>query len=406
MAFGGVSALAKGDVSLEIATSSWRMPAKRSLPVFVVHANIRSLRTRTSYMNKRGSGIGFMSSFRKAGILLNLLCIGFVSRAHAQDTDAQIANFYNGKTIFIVVGVGTGGGYDLTARVLSRYLGKYVPGRPNVVVQSLPGASSVLAANNVVAVAPQDGTVIAAVQRNIPVQFLFDMSRVQFDLRQLQWIGNTAKEPGVFVSARSAPQRTLKDLQTTEMIVGGGGPTTDSEINARALNSLLGTKLKIVSGYPGQNEMLLSMQRGELQGIANWSWSDIVTRNPDWISQKTVNVLLQFAAEPIPELSGTPFILDLARNDDDRAVLRLLMEAKEFGRPYFMSPKVPSARVTAIRKAFDATMKDPEFVAEATKTLGPLDPASGIKMQERLADVYATPAALIERAKAAVAAAN
>jgi tripartite-type tricarboxylate transporter receptor subunit TctC len=229
------------------------------------------------------------------------------------------------------------------------------------------------------------------------------MGGVQFELRRLQWIGSTANEPGIFVSARSTPQRTLKDFQTTEMFVGGGGPTTDSEINARALNSLFGTKLKIVSGYPGQSEMLLSMQRGEIQGIANWSWSDIVSRNPDWLSQKTVNLLLQFAPEPIPELSGTPFILDLARNDDDRAVLRLLMEAKEFGRPYFMSPRVPSERVAAIRKAFDATMKDPGFIAEATKTLGPLAPASGIKMQERLADVYVTPAAIIERAKAAVA---
>jgi tripartite-type tricarboxylate transporter receptor subunit TctC len=354
-------------------------------------------------MTNRGTGVGLMSVFRRASILLSLLCITFVSRADAQDTNAQIANFYRGKTLVIVVGVSTGGGYDLTARVLSRYLGRYIPGRPNVVVQSLPGASSVLAANYVVAVAPQDGTVIAAVQRNIPVQFLFDMSGVQFDLRQLQWIGNTAKEPGIFVSARSAPQRTLKDLQTTEMIVGGGGATTDSELNARALNSVFGTKLKIVSGYPGQSEMLLAMQRGEIQGIANWSWSDIVTRNPDWISQKTVNMLLQFAPEPIPELSGTPFILDLARNDDERAVLRLLMEGKEFGRPYFMSPKVPPERLAAIREAFDATMKDPEFVAEAAKTLGPLDPTSGIKMQERLANVYAMPAALIERAKAAVA---
>jgi tripartite-type tricarboxylate transporter receptor subunit TctC len=245
--------------------------------------------------------------------------------------------------------------------------------------------------------------VIAAVQRNIPLQFLFDMNGVQFDLKQLQWIGSTAKEPGVFVSGRSAPQKTLKDFQTTEMFVGGGGPTTDSEINARALNSIFGTKLKIVGGYPGQSEMLLSMQRGEIQGIANWSWSDIITRNPDWITQKTVNMLIQFAPEPIPELSGTPFILDLARNDDERAVLRLLMEAKEFGRPYFVSPNVPPERIAALRKAFDLTMKDPEFLAEAAKTLGPIDPVSGVKMQERLADVYATPAALVERAKAAAA---
>jgi tripartite-type tricarboxylate transporter receptor subunit TctC len=354
-------------------------------------------------MNKQRSGVGLMSVLRKAGILLTLLCVGFVSHAHAQATDAQVATFYRNKTIFIVVGVDTGGGYDLTARVLSRYLGRHIPGHPNIVVQNRAGASSILAANYVAAGAPAHGTVIAAVQRNVPVQFLFDMSGAQFDLRRLQWIGNTTKEPGVFVFSPAAPQKTLKELQTTEMFVGGGGPTTDSEINARALNSIFGTKLKIVGGYPGENQMILSMQRGEIQGIANWSWSDIVMRHRDWISQKTVNLLLQFAPEPIPELSGTPFILDLARNDQEREVLRLLMEAKEFGRPYFMSPKVPVERIAAIRKAFDATMKDPEFVAEAIKTLGQLDPISGIEMQERLANIYATPAALVERAKAAVA---
>ena len=354
-------------------------------------------------MNARGSGGRLVSVLRTVGILLNLLGIMFVSCAYAQDADAEVANFYRGKTIFVIVGVDTGGGYDFTARTLARHIGKYIPGRPNVVVQNRPGASSILAANYVAVGAPQDGTAIADVQRNIPVQFLFDMRGVQFDLKQLQWIGSTAKEPGVFVSARSVPHRTLKDIQTTEMFVGGGGPTTDTEINARILNSLFATKLKIVSGYPGQNETLLSMQRAEIQGIANWSWSDIVTRHADWITQKTVNLLLQFASEPIPELSDIPFILDLARNGDERAVLALIMEAKEFGRPYFMSPKVPAARVAAIRTAFDATMKDPEFIAEATKTLGPLGPVAGIKMQERLTSVYAMPAALVERAKAVTA---
>ena len=214
------------------------------------------------------------------------------SRARRRRTPTrEIANFYrDSKTILIVVGVDVGGGYDVTARVLARYLGKYIPGRPSIVIRNQSGASSILArANNVVNVAAQDGTVIAAVQRNIPAQFLFDMTGVQFDLGQLQWVGNTAKEPGVFVSSKSAPQKTLKDLQTTEMFVGGNGPRTDSEINARVLNSVFGTKLKIVSGYPGQNQMVLSMQRGEIQGIANWSWSDILLRHPDLLTSNSAS---------------------------------------------------------------------------------------------------------------------
>lgn len=335
-----------------------------------------------------------------------LLCLGHVGKGSAQESIATIANFYSGKSITIIVGVDAGGGYDLNARILSRHLGKHIPGSPNVITQNMPGSSSIQAGNYVVNVARQDATVIAAVQRNIPLQFLFDMQGVQFDLKKLQWIGNTASEPGVFISARSAQQLTLKDLQTTEMFVGGGGPSTDSEINARILNNMFGTKLKIVAGYPGGNQMLLSMQRGEIQGIANWSWSDIQQRRSDWIKQKTVNILFQFAPEPIPELAGTgtPFILDLARNDDEREVLKVLMEAKKFGRPFFMSPGVPVERLVAVRKAFDSTMEDPAFIAETTKAFGPLDPMSGIKMQERLMDIYALPNELIERAKATAAA--
>ena len=321
--------------------------------------------------------------------------------APAQAQDA-VADFYRGKTITIVVGSDAGGGYDLSARAISRHMSKYIPGNPQIIVQNKPGASSLAAANYVYEAAPADGTVIAAVQRPVPFQFLFGTSGMRFDLRTLQWLGSTAKEPGVFVSWFNSSQRSMKDLLAGEMVVGGNGPSTDTELFARMMNTVFGTKLRIVSGYPGQNEIILAMQRGEVQGVANWSWSDIEARHPDWIADKKVHFLMQFALEPIPALKDVPFILDMARNPDERALLKLLMQNKALGRPFFVTPKVPAERVAALRKAFDATMKDPDFRADAAKTVGPIDAVSGEQMQMDLAQVYALPPDLIERARKAV----
>lgn len=202
----------------------------------------------------------------RAGMLLLATCV-----APAVADDAEIADFYRGKTITIVVGSDAGGGYDLNARALSRHMSKFIPGNPTIIVQNKPGASSLAAANFVYEQAPADGTAIAAVQRPVPFQFLFGASGMRFDLSKIQWLGSTAKEPGVFVSWQNAPQRSVKDLLAGEMVVGGNGPSTDTELFARLMNNVFGAKLKIVSGYPGQNEIVLAMQRGEVQGVANWS---------------------------------------------------------------------------------------------------------------------------------------
>ena len=335
---------------------------------------------------------------------LRSLAIGaslFTALATAKAQDA-VADFYRGKTITIVVGSDAGGGYDLSARALARHMSKYIPGNPQIIIQNKPGASSLAAANYVYEAAPADGTVIAAVQRPVPFQFLFGASGMRFDLRTLQWLGSTAKEPGVFVSWFNSPQRSMKDLLAGEMVVGGNGPSTDTELFARLMNNVFGTKLRIVSGYPGQNEIILAMQRGEVQGVANWSWSDIEARHPDWIADRKVSFLMQFSLEPIPALKDVPFILDMARNADERALLTLLMQNKALGRPFFVAPKVPADRVAALRAAFDATMQDPDFRADAAKTVGPIDAVSGVKMQADLAQVYALPADLIERARKAV----
>jgi tripartite-type tricarboxylate transporter receptor subunit TctC len=341
-----------------------------------------------------------ISIVRKSSIVAQLALVMVASTAFADERSVE--TFYHGKTITLVVGSDSGGGYDLNARSIARYIGKYIPGNPSVVVQNRPGAGSVVAANYVNSVAPADGTFIAAPQRNVPFQFLYDMTGVQFDLKRLEWIGNSTKEPGVFVAWHDTPYKTFNDILTKEMIVGGNGPATATEVNARALNSIFGAKLKIVTGYPGQSDIILAMQRGEVQGTANWAWSDIATRHSDWIRDQTVRFLVQFASQPIPGLKDVPLILDLARNSDEKAVLSLLIEDEALGRPYFVAPQVPQERIQALRAAFDATMKDPQFLAEATRTLGPIDPTSGVEMQKALAAIYSLPPELIERARTVV----
>ena len=266
-----------------------------------------------------------MKSWRSLAAALALVSWLPASSALAQEPPDAVADFYRGRTITLVVGSDSGGGYDLTARALSRHMSRHIPGRPTIIVQNRPGASSLAAANHVYEAAPRDGTFVAAVQRPVPFQFLFGETGVRFDLRQIQWLGSTAKEPGVFVAWNTAGQTSLDDLRRGEMIVGGNGPATDTELLARMMNNLFGTKLKIVSGYPGQNEIILAMARGEVQGVANWSWSDIEARHPDWINEGKVRFLLQFALEKIPALPTTPFVLDLARTGEERDMLKLLM---------------------------------------------------------------------------------
>ena len=330
-------------------------------------------------------------------------CFGLLLAMPALAAEDPVAAFYRGKTITIIVGSDSGGGYDLNARALARHMGRHIPGEPAIIVQNKPGASSLAAANYVYEVAPADGRFIAAVQRPVPFQFLFGEAGVHFDLRRIQWLGSTAKEPGVFVAWNTAPQTALADLMRGEMIVGGNGASTDTELFARLLNNLFGARLKIISGYPGQNEIVLAMQRGEVQGVANWSWSDIESRHPDWIGERKVRFLLQFSLDPIPALVGVPHILEIARSPDERAVLKLLMENKALGRPYFVAPGVPPERIAALRAGFDATMHDPDFLADATRTVGPVDPVGGDEMQKVLAEIYAAPADLIAKARRIVA---
>src|SRR5579871_575407 len=314
----------------------------------------------------------------------------------------SVADFYRGKTVTIVVGADVGGGYDLTARTVAHYLGRHIPGEPSIVVQNRPGASSVVAVNYVYEIAPKDGTVIGAAQRPIPFQILFENAGVRFDVRKMQWLGSTANELGVVVVWHTAPQQSVDDLFRMETVVGGDGPAVDTEIFPRALNRVLGTRFRIVGGYPGQAQIVLAMERGEVQGTGNWSFSDIAKGHPDWVRDKKVRLLLQLDLKKSAELPDVPLIMDLARTGEERELFELLVGMKALGRPYFVAPEVPQERAAALRTAFMETMWDPDFLAEATQALGAIDPVSGTDMQRIVTRVYATPASLVEKARAAV----
>lgn len=334
-----------------------------------------------------------------------LAALVFAALAPARGAVAQslsVADFYRGKTIAIVVGSDSGGGYDLNARVLAHHLGRYIPGNPNIIVQNKPGASSLVAANYVYEVAPKDGTVIAEVQRPIPFPTLFVAGNVRYDVRKIQWLGSTMNELGLVVAWHTAPQHSIADLLTMPMVVGGNGPATDTEIFPRALNHILGLKFQIVSGYPGQAQIVLAMERGEIQGTGNWSWSDIQMGHPDWLREQKIRLLLQLDLKKNPDLPDVPLILDLARSEEERRVFELLTSMKALGRPYFVAPEVPKDRAEALQAAFMQTMKDPDFLAEAKTSLGTIDPVSGPDMQAIVTRVYSLPSSIVDKAREAV----
>jgi tripartite-type tricarboxylate transporter receptor subunit TctC len=341
--------------------------------------------------------IAFVGALRMSALAAAVMC---TQVAQAQ----SVGEFYKGKTVTIVVGSDVGGGYDLMARTVARHLGRHIPGRPNIIVENRPGAGSIVATNYVYEIAPKDGTVIGAVQRPIPFQVLFGDTGVRFDVRRMQWIGNTSNELGVVVAWHTAPQKTVEDLFTREMIVGGTGPATDPELLPRAMNNVLGTKFKIVSGYKGQAQMVLAMEREEIQGTGNWSFSDIEKGRADWVTDKKIRILLQLGltTSQSPLLRDVPLVMDIVRTDEQRYVFKILMGMKAMGRPYFVAPAVPKERIDALRTAFMATMRDPEFLAEAAKTLGQIDPLTGPEMQKIIADVYALPPEIIAKARETV----
>jgi tripartite-type tricarboxylate transporter receptor subunit TctC len=281
-----------------------------------------------------------------------------------------VGDFYSGKTITLIVGSDPGGGYDAHARLVARHLPRFIPGNPAFIVQNMPGAGSVLMTNRIANVAPKDGTVLGLVQRGILTSQLLEQPGLHYDVGKLNWIGSVTSETSVVIVTKDAPVSNLADLQRTEILVGGTGATSDQELTAKLLNTALGTKLKIISGYAGTNDVILAMERGELQGCS-LSWSNVKLKN---LQDKT-KMLLQIGTAKEADLPHVPLAYDSITNPVDRQVAEIFFGQLGLARPIMSAPEFPPDRLAAVRKAFMEMVVDPQFRTEAEKSKLEVHPA-------------------------------
>ena len=339
--------------------------------------------------------------------LRRICAVGVGVAAAATPATAQsddIVAFYAGKTITFVSGSSPGGSYDVGSRLIARHLGRHIPGKPNVIVQNMPGAGSVAAANHLYAIAAKDGSVIGMFGRGLYLDALFGAASVRFDPRRFGWIGSHAREVGTLVAGIDTPFKTLADAQAREMVVSTAPPGSDAHSFGIVLNALVGTKLRIVSGYPGMAEQLKAIDSGEVQGNPGASTGTLMALRPHWLKEPgKASFLAQLAAEPHPVfLKGVPLALDRARNDLDRQALALILTRMEIAYAFTAPPDLPPARLAALRAAFDAAVKDPEFLADAERINADVHAVQGVRIGEIIARAYASSPEVIARAKAAL----
>jgi len=310
----------------------------------------------------------------------------------------SVEDFYRGKKLDMVIGYSPGGTYDLYARLVARHLGNYIPGRPLIVPRNMPGAGSRAATTWVYSIAPKDGTVLATADQSLSLQQAAGDKRINFDTTKLTYIGNPNIENNTTATWHTTGIKTIDDAKRREVTMGATGGSTSSQY-PKAMNALLGTKFRIILGYPGGNDVNLAMERGEVDGRGSNSWTSWKATRPDWIAEKKINILVQIGLAKASDLSDVPLLLDLATNDDDRRLLRVLSASTNIGRPIFTTPDAPPERVTALRRAFDAMVRDPAFLEQARREHFDIEPTTGEAMQQLVSEIVAIPKAQSERLK-------
>ena len=317
--------------------------------------------------------------------------------ALSSSAQAQEEPFFKDKTIRVIVGSAPGGGYDAYARLVSDHLRKHVPGNPQIVVQNMPGAGSLVAMNHVANVAPKDGTVLGAVNAAMTTQPLLKPDQAKFDPRKMNWIGSTLREYHIGIVRENSPIKTIEDAQRIEIPVAGtGGSTTTYPVIA---NAVLGTKFKVVAGYQGTAQGALAMERGEVDGMIGITWASIKGTQAQALRDGKLRLLAQFGVRKHPELPQLPLVIDAAKTPEDKAALRLVFSSQEVGRPWVVPEGVPAKTVAILRKAFDETMADPDLRADAAKRKLDLDPTSGAELQEVVEEIFKTPGTVVERVR-------
>jgi tripartite-type tricarboxylate transporter receptor subunit TctC len=332
-------------------------------------------------------------------------CIGVVAAMLLPVTGAAaqtVEEFYRGKSITMLVAGGAGGGYDTYARIFARHLSRHIPGHPNIIAKNMPAAAGLAAASTLYNAADKDGSTIAAFTNGVAMDPLFGNPGARYDAQKFGWLGSIGKLQNVCATWHLSPVKTIAAAREREVIVAAAGATSNTAIVPKALNSLIGTRFKVIAGYDTGAGLTLSIERGEAEGICGLSWSTIKASRPHWIRDKLLNVIVQMGLEKLPDLPDVPSALDLVTDAESRQVLELILIRQEAGRPFAAPPGVPADRLAALRRAFEATLRDTEFRADAGKAQMEIEPLTAGQIEQLLATAYGAPKAIVQKAAALV----
>ena len=329
-----------------------------------------------------------------SSIILISALLSAVTHSEAQ----EVEQFYRGKHIIMLVGSGVGGGYDVYARAFARHASKHIQGNPTIVARNLPLAGGMVAANTLYNNSSNDGLTIGALANSAGLDPLLGSEGVRFDAQKLNWIGSIGKLQNVCITWHESPIKTIEMALDREVVVAGAGASTNTVIIPHILNKLLGTRFKVIPGYEPGAGLTMAVESRETEGMCGMGWSTLKAARPEWIANKKINVLVQLAFEKLVDLPDTPSAIDMIKDQNDRTVLELVLMRQEMGRPFAAPPGVPANRINELRRAFDATMKDPDFIVEAGKTYLDVDPLTGEQIQALLTRAYQAPKETIRKA--------
>ena len=334
----------------------------------------------------------------KARCGLPCVFLAVIALAIQQAKADAVADFYKGKTVSVVVSSATGGGYDAMARAIARFIGRHMPGNPTFVVQNMPGAGGILAMNYLYNVAEKDGTVVGLVQNNTPFEPLFGTKEARYDASRFNWLGTPSFEVAMALVWHTVPVNSLDDLKRVQTNMGVTGANSTPAFFARLLNATLGTRIKLINGYPGQNDAFKAMESGELDGTPSVFYSALTSVRPRWLPDRLAKPIVQYGPERLKELGDVPFAPDLLTDADDKLLMQAAFAPLALGEPEVMPPGVPADRVAAVRKALAETFADPEFLAESGRMgLNVNAPRTGAQLQEVIARAYRSPSGVVER---------
>ena len=311
-----------------------------------------------------------------------------------------VADFYKGKQMQFIIRSNAGGGYDQYSRLLGRHIVKHIPGNPTMLPVNMPGGGGLQAANFIAQAAPKDGTYLTMVGQGLPMDQALGLSKgLQADMKTFNWIGNMSDSNQITITWHTSPTKTIEDAMQRETVIGATGAGSISTQIPAVLNNVLGTKFKVIFGYPGGPEINLAMERGELEGRATNPWASYVSVTPHYVAEKKLNLLVQTGMKKEQDLPNVPLMRDLAKTPEQKAILDYVSKAVAVGRPVGTTPGVPADRVAAVRKAFDATLTDPAFIAEADKQKMEINAMTGAELQQIITDVIDAPVELLEKVR-------